>query len=74
VSAAAAVLLERHDQLDLPTYRRIVFERAPVVLADAVLEAVQQSRDALLAHLATGASAYGVTTGLGFLADRAVAV
>jgi histidine ammonia-lyase len=74
VSAAAAVLLERPDQLDLPTYQRIVFERAPVILADALLDTVQQSRDALLAHLAAGASAYGVTTGLGFLAGHAVAV
>jgi histidine ammonia-lyase len=74
VSAAAAVLVERFDQLDLPAYRRIVFERAPVVLADALLDTVQQTRDALLAHLTGGASAYGVTTGLGFLADHAVAV
>ncbi|HSC04747.1 MAG TPA: aromatic amino acid lyase [Solirubrobacteraceae bacterium] len=74
MSTAATVLLERPDQLDLPTYRRIVFERAPVVLADALLGTVQQTRDALLAHLAGGASAYGVTTGLGFLAGHAVAV
>jgi histidine ammonia-lyase len=67
-------VLERPDQLDLPTYRRIVFERAPVMLADRLLDTVQQTRDALLAHLASGASAYGVTTGLGFLADHAVAV
>src|SRR5689334_24216729 len=74
MSAAAAVLLERPDELDLPTYQRIVFGRAPVILADALLDTVQQSREALLAHLAAGASAYGVTTGLGFLADHAVAV
>jgi histidine ammonia-lyase len=74
MSPPAAVLLERADQLDLSTYRRIVFEGAPVVLTDALLDTVQQTRDALLAHLAAGASAYGVTTGLGFLADRAVSV
>jgi histidine ammonia-lyase len=74
VSADAAVLIERHDQLDLSAYRRIVFEHAPVILADALLDTVQQTRTALLAHLAAGASAYGVTTGLGFLAAHAVAV
>jgi histidine ammonia-lyase len=73
VSADPAIVLERHDQLDLPAYRRIVFDREPVALGDSVLASVQRSRDALLAHLASGASAYGVTTGLGFLADRAVA-
>lgn len=74
MSAASAVLLERADQLDLPTYRRVVFERAPVVLTDGLLDTVQRTRDALMAHLDRGASAYGVTTGLGFLADHAVAV
>ncbi len=74
MSVDIAVRLERPDQLDLPTYRRIVFDRAPVALADALLDTHQRTREALLAHLAAGASAYGVTTGLGFLADHAVAV
>lgn len=68
-----AILLERHDQLDLPTYRRIVFDHEPVALSDALLDTIQRRRDTLLEHLAAGASAYGVTTGLGFLADRPVA-
>ncbi|MGH2886884.1 MAG: aromatic amino acid lyase, partial [Solirubrobacteraceae bacterium] len=67
------VLLERHDQLDLPSYRRIVFDHDPVALSDALLDTIQRNRDALLGQLAAGASAYGVTTGLGFLASRPVA-
>ena len=72
MSAGPAILLERHDQLDLELYRRIAFDRAPVAIADQLLDTVQRTRAALLEHLASGASAYGVTTGLGFLADRAV--
>lgn len=66
------MLLERHDQLDLALYRRIAFDREPIVIADAPLDTVKHARDALLAHLASGADAYGVTTGLGFLANRSV--
>ncbi|MBV9605189.1 MAG: aromatic amino acid lyase [Solirubrobacterales bacterium] len=73
MSAAAAVLLERPDQLDLALYRRIAFDGERLVLAGAALDTVQHTRDALLTHLESGASAYGVTTGLGFLADRPVA-
>ena len=69
----SAVLIERHDQLDLHVYRRIVFDRAPVVLSPALLDTVQRTREALLAHLEAGASAYGVTTGLGLFAGRSVA-
>jgi histidine ammonia-lyase len=68
----SALLLERHDQLDLALYRRITLDREPIAIADALLDTVQQTRDALLAHLASGADAYGVTTGLGFLANRSV--
>jgi histidine ammonia-lyase len=73
VSADPEILLERHDQLDLTLYRRIVFEGASISLSPALLDTVQRSREALLAHLAAGASAYGVTTGLGLLANRPVA-
>ncbi len=68
-----AILLERHDQLDLALYRRIALDREPIALADELLDTVQHRRDAFLAHVASGASAYGVTTGLGFLAARPVA-
>ena len=68
------VHLERHDQLDLPLYRRIVFDREPVLPSPALLDTVQRGRDALLRHLESGASAYGVNTGLGFLAGHPVAV
>src|SRR3984885_16341940 len=68
------MLLERHDQLDLPQYQRIAFDREPVVLAPALLSAVAESRTALLEHLGSGAAAYGVNTGLGYLASRPVVV
>jgi histidine ammonia-lyase len=68
------MLLERHDQLDLPQFRRIAFDREPVVLAPALLSAVAESRTALLEHLGSGAPAYGVNTGLGYLASRPVVV
>jgi histidine ammonia-lyase len=70
------ILLERHDQLDLPTYCRIAFEREPVTLtlADSALDTVQRARQAFSAGLESGASAYGVNTGLGYLAARDVNV
>ena len=52
MSAHPEILLERHDQLDLTLYRRIAFERAPISLSPALLDTVQHSRDALVAHLA----------------------
>jgi len=64
------ILLERNDQLDLPLYRRIAFERESVSIAPSLLSSVAQSRRALVAHLEGGASAYGVNTGLGYLAGR----
>jgi histidine ammonia-lyase len=67
-----SIVLERHDQLDLPLYRRIAFDREPVAVAPALLSAVAESRAALLEHLGSGAQAYGVNTGLGFLASRPV--
>ena len=67
------MVLERHDQLDLPLYRRIAFEREPVRVADELLDGVGRTRRAFLTHLDAGASAYGVTTGLGYLADQPVA-
>ncbi len=67
------ILLERHDQLDLAQYCRIAFGREPIVIAHELLDTVQHRRDALVAHLASGADAYGVTTGLGWLANRPVA-
>ena len=73
MSVDGGIVLERHDQLDLALYRRIAFEHAPISLSPALLDTVQRSRTALLAHLESGASAYGVNTGLGLLANRSVA-
>jgi histidine ammonia-lyase len=67
-----SILLERPDQLNLSQYRRIAFERETVAVAPPLLAAVARSREALLAYLASGASAYGVNTGLGYLAARPV--
>jgi histidine ammonia-lyase len=72
VSPDAAILLERHDQLDLASYCRIAWGGARVALADRLLNTVQRSRTALLSHLESGAAAYGVTTGLGYLASHSV--
>jgi histidine ammonia-lyase len=66
------IVLARPDQLDLGHYRRIVVEREPVALDPAALAAVEAARERLLAHLDTGVSAYGVTTGLGYLARTRV--
>ncbi len=67
-----SIVLERHDQLDLPLYRRIAFDHESVSVAPALLSAVAESRAALLEHLGSGAQAYGVNTGLGYLASRPV--
>src|SRR3984885_13811168 len=67
-----SILLERYDQLDLPLYRRVAFEREAVAVAPDLLSEVSESRAALLDYLASGARAYGVNTGLGYLASRGV--
>jgi histidine ammonia-lyase len=67
-----AIRLERHDQLDLPQYQRIAFEREALEVAPGLLSGVARSRAALLDHLESGAQAYGVNTGLGYLAGRVV--
>ena len=67
-----AVLLERHDQLDRDLYARVVFDGERVEIGDSALAFVDERRRALLAFLERGGSAYGVTTGLGYLTTRAV--
>jgi histidine ammonia-lyase len=66
------IVLARSDQLDLDQYRRIVVEREPVALDPEALASVEAARERFLAHLDTGVSAYGVTTGLGYLARTRV--
>jgi histidine ammonia-lyase len=66
------IVLERADQLDAETYRRIVLGHEPVTVAPALLDAVDAARARMLAHLATGAIAYGVNTSLGYLARRTI--
>lgn len=72
MSNLPTVLIERHDQLDLPAYLRIARDGAPVALGPEAVGAVQRGREALVAHLESGASAYGVNTGLGYLAGVVV--
>lgn len=62
------ILLDRPQRLDADRYRRIVVERETVAVAPALLDAVDAQRARMLAHLASGAPAYGVSTGLGYLA------
>jgi histidine ammonia-lyase len=65
--------LDRHDALDLETYRRVVEGGERVELAPGALERVDARRRAMLAALESGASLYGVTTGLGYLASQPIA-
>jgi histidine ammonia-lyase len=58
--------------LDPEQYRRIVVEREAVALDPAALARVETARARLLAHLATGAGAYGVTTGVGYLSQTRI--
>jgi histidine ammonia-lyase len=62
------IVLERPRRLDAELYRRIVVEREAVAVAPALLASVDAARERMLAHLATGVTAYGVNTGLGYLA------
>jgi histidine ammonia-lyase len=68
------IVLERHDQLDLDHYRRVVRDHEQVEIDPALLRRVGERRGAMDEHLAAGAVAYGVTTGLGYLSRHAVAV
>jgi histidine ammonia-lyase len=65
--------LGRHDRLDLESYRRVVFGREKVGIAPEFLAEVDRRRAAMLGAIDAGASAYGVTTGLGYLARRSIA-
>jgi histidine ammonia-lyase len=67
------IVLEQYDQLDLDTYRRVVVQHEPVEVAAGLLDRVEDSRRLVEDHLASGADAYGVTTGLGYLGRRPIA-
>ncbi len=66
------IVLAPAGQLDPEQYRRIVVEREAVALDPAALEHVEAARTKLLAHLDTGASAYGVNSGLGYLSHTRI--
>jgi histidine ammonia-lyase len=66
------IVLERAGQLDPELYRRIVREHEEVAAAPALLDAVDARRARMLAQLATGATAYGVNTGLGYMAGKRI--
>ena len=65
-------MLRRHDELDLDGYRRLVTGHEALSVDAALLRHVGERRRAMERHLAAGATAYGVTTGLGYFADRAI--
>jgi histidine ammonia-lyase len=67
-----SLLIERHDQLDPVAYRRVALAHDPIALSPELLSAVDLARVSLTAHLESGASAYGVNTGLGYLARLTV--
>ena len=67
------IRLDRHDALGLDAYRRVVVAREPVELAPEALRRVEERRAAMLRALDAGVSAYGVTTGLGYMSSRAIA-
>ena len=67
------MIFTRHDQLDLDAYIRIAFDHERVELDPGLLAEVDRRRAAMLAHVDQGQPAYGINTGLGLLATRAVA-
>ena len=72
ITVDAVIVLERHDQLDLDGYRRVVRDHEPVEIEAELLRRVGERRRAMDEHLAAGGVAYGVTTGLGYLARSPV--
>lgn len=60
------------DGVSRSDYTRIVSEHASVSIAATALTSVATARERMLAHIDSGAPAYGVTTGLGLLADSVV--
>jgi histidine ammonia-lyase len=62
------IVLTGPAALDLARYRRVAVGREPVAIDPGALAAVAAVRERLLAHLDSGVSAYGVNTGLGYLA------
>lgn len=67
------IVLDRHDGLDLAAYRRVVEGGEEVRVSDEALRRVDERRTAMLRALEAGMPAYGVTTGLGYLASQPVA-
>lgn len=66
------VTLTRVADLDLAGYRRVAAGESVTVAEDAY-DRVAAGRAALERHLEEGGSAYGVTTGLGYLTSTAIA-
>lgn len=58
--------------LDRESYARVVHGGEGVTVPESLYEAIDRSREAMLAHVAAGAAVYGVTTGLGRLAGVVV--
>jgi histidine ammonia-lyase len=67
-----SVRIDGHDALDLALYRRVVLDGERVEVDESLYEHVAGTRELLLRLVAAGAAVYGVTTGLGYLTDRAI--
>ena len=67
------IVLDRHDALDLETYRRIVEGGERIEPAPEALAYVDARRHGMLEALEAGQPLYGVTTGLGYLASQPIA-
>jgi histidine ammonia-lyase len=66
------ILLESTDSLDLARYRRIARGGERIEVAPPLLEAVERRRATMVRALEGGARAYGVTTGLGYMASQEI--
>ena len=66
------ILLESTDSLDLSRYRRIARGGERIEVAPPLLEAVERRRALMVRALDAGATAYGVTTGLGYMASQEI--
>jgi histidine ammonia-lyase len=66
------IRLGSHDALDLALYRRIVYGGEQIELVPDLLQRVDERRAAMLRALEAGVPAYGVTTGLGYMAKHEI--
>jgi histidine ammonia-lyase len=66
------IVLDRPETLDRLAYDRVVCDGEHVAIADVALARCEAARAGMLAELDRGTPAYGVTTGLGYLAKTEI--